>query len=158
MGSSVVYWSTLSSLYSNLSSEEIAALDNAVRLRFCGFYEEALELFVTKLALVRRSPVVAIELSVLHERRGSEVERCKVLQDALDYVEKGHSDVSESVHWLLRIMRASCDYYTNGQLRPALTIARGLQRWLGTFDAGEYTDIMVSQIALWHRLLASNSG
>lgn len=137
-------WSTLSSLYETISVQDGAALDEAVKYRNWGLYDEALNIFETCLKSIQREPIVAIELSLLHERRGFEVLRSETLQDALDYLDTEQKAVEESVIWLLKIMKASCAYYTTGHVRPSLDIARALQRWLLDVDARQYTDVMVS--------------
>ncbi|KAK5118452.1 hypothetical protein LTR62_002966 [Meristemomyces frigidus] len=137
-----VYWSTFASLYVGSPPAAVSHLEDAVRSRNLGLYAHAEEMFGIAASVLDECPIISIELSILYERRGLEAEREKVLQHALDSAMQDHSVVPESVIHLLRIMKASCSYYTTGKLRPSLDVARSIQTWLSRWPASEYTDIM----------------
>ena len=134
----------LRSLYHTLDSNVVDRLEEAILCCWLRDFEQAITIFNSFTAELRRHPVIAYQHSQAYWMQWSHFKGAKVLQEALAVADESQQlSQYPGVHLLLRLCYGTAKFFTEGDLTLARDAMRELRQWLSNVPIHEYTDVQV---------------
>lgn len=133
-----------SSLYANLNSSQVHALERAIHCTTIGDYPTAYSIFDGELAHESTTvPVVMIECAELRLQQGKYGEIWEILDDFIAKIPADARCADDSSHRLIRLLHAMAAMKFKGVLGPAKEELYRTQEWLKDLPVDQYTDVHV---------------
>ena len=138
-------WGRHTSVYHELTKEQVSSLENAIRFTFHGYYEAAQTTYSIGPLQHCQHPLVVIEQAMLYGTMGLEHKRLETLTAIAPPSERQIPLTGADIWDLWSLIRLLADCDGNGHLQPAVDNLLHLAPRLSRKSVKDYSDIEVSR-------------
>lgn len=142
-------WIPYPALLSGLSEEHQTALEDATCAGYCGRYDEAKEVFKTRLPPSHTNLVLALRRADMLTVQGCEPERASLLNLTLETI---GSNITEAERLLLEFMYADARYWHLGKTVALAGLTPTLRDALRTKTLKDLTDVEIRSLLLYYNV------